>query len=61
MVFRVGGDSDTRKPFVNFEVVPLDSVQSGVAAVEATAKLAEPVAGAAEVVILTRKQCSLSG
>jgi len=50
-------DSDTRQPCVNFEVVPLDSVQSGIEAVEATAKLAEPVASATEVVILTRKQC----
>jgi len=57
MVLRIGRDSDTRQPCVNFEEVPLDSVQSGVETVEAAAKLAEPVASATKVVILTRKQC----
>ena len=57
MVLNIGGDSDTRQPCVNLEVVLLHSVQSGVAAVEATAKLAELIGGATEVVILTRKQC----
>jgi len=59
MVLRISRDSDTRQPCVNFEVVALDSIHSSVEAVETTTELAEPVASATEVVILTRKQRKL--
>ena len=50
------GNSETWQPCVDFGVVTCNAIQAGVKAVEPAAEPPEPVACAAEIVILARKQ-----